>query len=90
MKLGELLARVEQTEAHIAVYEELIHYLERVVQGEVEELPMESGTGAVPNTRIREVQVQLRVQVAKLQDALAAAEEVEVGDVGLPLGEGTG
>lgn len=89
MKLGELLARVEQIEAHVAVYDELIHYLDRVVQGEVEELPMESGAGVVPATRVQEVQTQLRAQVAKLQDALAAAEEVEVGDVGLALGDGT-
>ena len=83
MKLGALLLQLQTVEQKIAVYDELVAYLQR----DGLEIPVESGV--VPEDVVELVVAELNERRQSFVDCLGAAEDVEVEDVDLEdLGSG--
>jgi hypothetical protein len=88
MKLGELMQELERLEMHQAVYDELVSYLGKVLDDEDLSIPVATGDGVVPAKYVEEVISALEAKSSGLGEALAEAEDAEVGDVELNLGGG--
>lgn len=86
MKLGKLLQELERIEMHQAVYDEIVSYLQRSLQDEDYYVPVATGDGVVPTKYVREVIEAIEAKSSSLGEALAQAEDAEVGDVELNLG----
>ena len=86
MKLGQLLAQLDRIEMHQAIYNDLVDHLEKVLEDEDLAIPVATGDGVVPMKYVEEVIEALKQRSSELGDALAEAEEAEVGDVELDLG----
>lgn len=87
MKLGSLLAQLERVECYVAIYDDLIAYLDKVQSGDRKfDILMSSGDGVVPADRVVEVQDFLKQKREEFSELLGDAEEMEVGDVELDFG----
>ena len=82
MNLGALLVRLQQIQNQAAVWEELVVYLRKAEDGEIE-IPVDLDDGKVPTEEIAAVRAVVEQKWQSLLEKLEAAEEVEVPGVEL-------